>query len=133
MGLVAVREVRDLRISPHPGWTASEQAKIDAYVGQLDLFDGADKSPLEPPRFRGHYAWRCHGKGCRGHEQSIIDWEFSALQRHLRGRTDDEVRAALRDKFLTQMFGGGRTPAFFVGNQSKRHHVFHVLGVYYPS
>ncbi len=133
LGLVPIREIRDLRITAHPGWSASEQAKIDAYVSQLDLFDSADKSPLEAPRFIGHYIWRCHAEGCRGHEQSIIDWEFVALQRRLARRPDAEVREALRSRFLDQMFGGGREPAFFVGNQSKRHHVFHVLGVYYPN
>lgn len=133
LGLVPVRELRALRISNHPGWTREEQAKIDNYVGQMDLFDGTDKTPLEAPRFRGHYVWRCFNEACQGHEQSIIDWEFVALQRHLRGRSDAEVKSALQDKFFRQMFSARRTTAFFVGNQAKRHHVFHVLGVYYPN
>ena len=133
LGLVPVREVRSLRISAHPGWSTAEQARIDNYVRQLDLFDATDKSPLEPPRLQGHYVWRCFNETCRGHEQSIIDWEFVALQRHLRGRPEAEVRAALQDRFLRRMFSSDRQPSFFVGNQAKRHHVFHVLGVYYPN
>lgn len=133
LGLVPVRELNDLRITEHGGWTADEQAKIDAYVGQLDLFDDSDKSPLEAPRFEGRYRWKCFGERCRGHEQSIIDWEFVALQRRLSGASDAEVRAALQSKFVDMMFRAPRRPSFFVGNQAKRHHVFHVLGVYYPS
>ncbi|NHI19448.1 hypothetical protein H9L10_13170 [Phycicoccus endophyticus] len=47
LGLVPVRELIDLRVTDHPGWSQDEQAKIDAYVNQLDLFDTADKSALE--------------------------------------------------------------------------------------
>ncbi len=132
LGLVPVRELIDLRVTEHPGWSPDEQAKIDAYVNQLDLFDSADKSTLEAPRFEGRYRWKCFEPLCRGHEQSIIDWEFVALQRRLNGAPDPEVRAALQAKFVDMMFRTPRRPAFFVGNQAKRHHVFHVLGIYYP-
>lgn len=70
---------------------------------------------------------------CKGHDQSIIDWEFVALQRRLGSASDAVVRDALRAKFVDMMFQVPRRPAFFVGNQAKRHHVFHVLGVYYPN
>lgn len=133
LGLVPVRELTELRVTPHRGWTAEEQAKIAAYVSQLDLFNDSDKSPLEAPRFEGHYRWKCFDSHCRGHEQSIIDWEFVALQRRLSSASDAEVRAAIQAKFVDMMFQAARRPAFFVGNQAKRHHVFHVLGVYYPS
>lgn len=133
LGLVRVRDLPDLRITRHEGWSPAEQAKIDSYVTQLDLFDDSDKSPLEAPRFGGKYRWKCFEGQCKGHDQSIIDWEFVALQRRLRGHSDSEVQAALHDKFVDMMFRAPREPAFYVGNQAKRHHVFHVLGVYYPS
>ncbi|MBD3781619.1 MAG: hypothetical protein IE926_01495 [Micrococcales bacterium] len=133
LGLVPVRSLTDLRITDHAGWTPDEQAKIDAYVNQFDLFDDSDKSPLEAPRFEGHYRWKCYDAQCNGHDQSIIDWEFVALQRRLRNLPAERVRAALREKFVDMMFRPPRQPAFFVGNQAKRHHVFHVLGVYYPN
>ncbi|GGL39246.1 hypothetical protein GCM10012283_22190 [Phycicoccus endophyticus] len=56
-----------------------------------------------------------------------------ALQRRLSGASDAVVRGALRAKFVDMMFQAPRRPAFFVGNQAKRHQVFHVLGVYYPN
>lgn len=133
LGLVPVRELLGLRITPHPGWSVPEQAKIDSYVSQLDLFDDTDKTPLEAPSFEGRYRWKCFDPQCRTHEQTIIDWEFVALQRRLRGRPTTEIHATLHDKFVTMMFHPSRRPAFYVGNQAKRHHVFHVLGVYYPN
>ena len=59
--------------------------------------------------------------------------QFVALQRRLGNSTEAAVRAALKERFVDMMFKPPRTPAFFVGNQAKRHHVFHVLGVYYPN
>lgn len=132
LALVRPVDVRGFKIEPHPGWTPDEKRRIDAYVSQLDLFDDDDRAPLEAPRFRGSYQWRCGELTCRGHEQGVLDWEFVALQRHLRGRTDSEAIAALRTRFLDELCASHRDVAFFVGNQAKRAHVFSVLGVYYP-
>lgn len=56
-----------------------------------------------------------------------------ALQRRLGNSPATAVRAAMKERFVDMMFKAPRTPAFFVGNQAKRHHVFHVLGVNYPN
>lgn len=132
LALVRPKEVSRLLIERHPGWTPQEQRKIDRYVNQLDLLDPRDKKPLEPPRFRARYKYRCHESACKGHEQGVLDWEFVMLQRQLAGRPDSEVCKELEKKFLTMMCDPKRDVAFFVGNQAKRVHVFSVLGVYYP-
>ncbi|MFD0748190.1 hypothetical protein ACFQ1L_45290 [Phytohabitans flavus] len=132
LALVRPREVYQLRIAPHPGWNPDEQRKIDQYVRQMDLLDPRDKRPLQAPRFQARYHYRCYEPGCKGHEQGLLDWEFVALQRHLAGWPDPEIRAQLEARFLTTMFDASRDPAFYVGNQAKRAHVFSVLGVYYP-
>jgi hypothetical protein len=76
LALVKARQIRDLKISRHPGWTAEEQAKIDKYVSQPELpIEGAvvDKAPLKAPRFLGKYEWLCHDTNCKGHNQEILD------------------------------------------------------------
>lgn len=132
LALVRPAEVLDFEVESHPGWTREEQLKIDQYVNQLDIFDQTDRTPLEAPRFRGFYRWRCADPGCKGHRQSIIDWEFVAFQRNIRDASDEEVRDALRRRFLDQICRSDNDVAFFVGNQAKRHHTFLILGVYYP-
>lgn len=135
LALVRPAEVIGFRLEPHPGWTRDEQAKIDAYVNQLefDVFsDAQDKTPLVAPRFRGFYTWRCGDAACRTHEQSIIDWELVALQRHLWNRSDEEMRAALRQRFFDELCSADNDVAFYVGNQAKRLQTFSILGVYYP-
>lgn len=135
LGLIRPAEVLGFRLEPHPGWTKDEQAKIDAYVNQLELEvfeDSHDKTPLEAPRFRGYYKWRCGEPDCPTHEQSVIDWEFVALQRSLWDRSEAEAGAALRKRFFVEICSPENDVAFYVGNQAKRPQTFSILGVYYP-
>lgn len=135
LALVRPTEILGFRLEQHPGWSKDEQAKIDAYVNQLelDVFEAAqDKTPLEAPRFRGFYRWRCADPKCGTHEQSIIDWEFVALQRHLWNRSDAEAQEGLRKRFFEEICSQANDVAFYVGNQAKRPQTFSILGVYYP-
>lgn len=135
LALVRPAEVLGFRLEPHPGWTKREQDKIDAYVNQLelDIFEESqDRTPLEAPRFKGYYRWRCGDSGCRTHEQSIIDWEFVALQRRLSDRSDKEAKEALCRRYLDEICSPQNDVAFYVGNQAKRTQTFSILGVYYP-
>ncbi|QKW15814.1 hypothetical protein [Verrucosispora sp. NA02020] len=132
LALVRPKEVRALKVTQHPGWTIDEQRRIEAYASQPDLFSGRSRSPLEAPRFKAAYHYRCHERGCNGHKQHVIDWELVALQRRLAGHSDAALREALETKFLGEMCAPNRDVAFYVGNQAKRVHVFSVLGVYWP-
>jgi hypothetical protein len=132
LALIRPRKVDGLDVETHPGWTPDEQRKIDAYMRQPDLFSTGDRAALQPPRFRAYYRYRCHDAGCGGHRQGVLDWELVRFQRRLSGRGDDELRQAIRDKFLGELCGPGRDVAFYVGNQAKRARVFSVLGVYWP-
>jgi len=132
LALVRPREVLDLEVNPHPGWTKQQQQKIDQYVQQEQLFAERDRTPLQAPRFQAHYRYRCHDQGCKGHRQGLLDWEFVALQRRLAHLDSDRAGEQLRKKFLDMMCAPDRSPAFYVGNQAKRPHVFSVVGVYYP-
>jgi len=132
LGLVGVADVSGFDIETHPGWTADEQRKIDGYVNQLQLFQDDDRAPLEAPRFRGYYKWRCNDAACGGHRQGLIDWEFVALQRRLTGLDDNEARSALHRRWVDEICGSTNEVAFYVGNQAKHPQTFSVLGVYYP-
>ncbi|MFG3554816.1 hypothetical protein ACGGAQ_10520 [Micromonospora sp. NPDC047557] len=132
LALVRPKEVLALKVTPHPGWTDDEQRKIEAYASQPDLFSGRSRTPLQAPRFKAAYHYRCHEHGCNGHKQHVIDWELVALQRRLAGYSDTALRDALEAKFLGEMCAPNRDVAFYVGNQAKRVRVFSVLGVYWP-
>lgn len=136
VSLAAIRPTEGvtLAISRHGGWSAEAIRRFEQYAQQGDLFRATPPRLLEAPPFEARLRYRCQGPGCGTHTQKIIDWELNALQHRMRGRTDEELEAAIRQKFCDQMFGSDRQPLIFVGNQEnpQRRHSFTVLGVYYP-
>jgi len=132
LALVRPTTISGLALKPHPGWNDQEQAKINAYVNQLDLFDDQEKSPLQAPRFKGWYQYRCTEDRCRGHEQGLLDWEFVAFQRRLARMDDAAAKKAIEAKFMGMVCDPGKDTCFFVGNQAKHRNTFSVLGMWYP-
>ena len=134
LAAIRPRQVTDLDIEPHPGWSDEELRKIDQYVSQLELpgLGRGPKTALEAPRFNGWYRYLCHAPGCRQHRQGIYDWEWVALQRNLAGLGDLEACAALKKRFFEEICGPDKDLVFFVGNQQKRPQGFMILGMFYP-
>ncbi|MGC4867349.1 hypothetical protein ACLQ3B_18175 [Micromonospora sp. DT53] len=132
IALIRVADISSLQVKRHPGWSAEDRKKIAGYLNQLDLLEPAKRSPLQAPRFTGAYRYRCADRQCRGHQQTLWDWEFVALQRRLDQLTDAEAAEQLRNKFLTQLCAADRDVAFYVGNQAARPQSFSIGGVYAP-
>jgi hypothetical protein len=132
LGLVRPVEITGLDLEDHTGWSDDEQRKINMYVNQFDMLDAEDKVPLEAPRLKGFYKYRCAASQCSGHRQQMLDWEFSAFQRRGRNLDVDALKASVRRRFLDEVCAPDRHVAFYVGNQAKRHQTFSILGVYWP-
>ncbi|CAM3704281.1 hypothetical protein KIPE111705_21185 [Kibdelosporangium persicum] len=133
LGLIRPKRITALRITRHPGWSSSQQAKIDDYVKQITLFGNEDRTPLRAPRFAGTYHYECQEPTCRGHKQGFIDWEFVAFQLlRLGGLNDTAACEHLERRFLHKMCAPDRDVAFYVGNVAAHPRTFSVLGVYYP-
>ncbi|MGQ5265121.1 hypothetical protein ACTWLT_30660 [Micromonospora sp. ZYX-F-536] len=132
IALIRVADISSLQVKRHPGWSAEDRKKIAGHLNQLDLLEPAKRSPLQAPRFTGAYRYRCADRHCRGHQQTLWDWEFVALQHRLSQLTDAEAADQLRHKFLTQLCAADRDVAFYVGNQAARPQSFSIGGVYAP-
>ncbi|MFK0246091.1 hypothetical protein ACIQUM_15425 [Amycolatopsis azurea] len=133
LALIRPKTITALHIARHQGWSKAQQAKIDTYVGQLDLFGNEDRTPLRAPRFAGTYHYKCQERDCSGHKQGFIDWEFVAFQLlRLRGMNDEEAAQRLEERFLHEVCGHDRQVAFYVGNVAAHPRTFSVLGVYWP-
>ncbi|WBB57432.1 hypothetical protein O7601_12430 [Verrucosispora sp. WMMD573] len=132
IALIRVADVSSMQIKRHRGWSAEDRRKIAGYLNQLDLLEPSKPTPLQAPRFTGSYRYRCADRRCRGHQQTLWDWEFVALQRRLTQLTDAEAADQLRRKFLGQLCASDRDVAFYVGNQAARPHSFSIGGVYAP-
>ncbi|MET8257014.1 hypothetical protein [Micromonospora sp. NPDC005205] len=132
IALIRVADISSLQVKRHPGWSAEDRKKIAGYLNQLDLLEPTKRSPLHAPRFSGAYRYRCADRQCRGHQQTLWDWEFVALQRRLGQLTDAEAAEQLKNRFLTQLCAADRDVAFYVGNQAARPQSFSIGGVYAP-
>lgn len=134
LGAIRPRQVSGLSLSVHPGWSPEQRARFDRYAQQGDLFQETPPVLLDPPRFKGALKYTCRHPGCSGHQQGILDWEFTALQHRFRRESDESLKSIIKNKFYTQMFKRDTSPLIFVGNQENplKRGVFSVLGVYYP-
>ena len=132
LGLVKVDRVVDLIIEPNEEFSADKKAAVEMAAAE-DLF-GNQRSAPEPAPLRLKYRYFCVADGCKGHLQTIIDWEAGQSVRKWGPMTSgpEQLRDRLRRKFLTEMCGPARDTYFFLGNQAKRRHVFAVLGVFWP-
>jgi hypothetical protein len=73
-------------------------------------------------------------RGCRGHNQTLIDWEAGQAARKWKrhGCTDVDLSDLLHKKFFGQMCAPDRDTYFFLGNQHQHPQSFLVLGVFWP-
>ncbi len=107
-------------------WTPEELSRLS----QLNLF-AQDKELLEKVPWRWKYHYSCGGS-CKGHEQSIIDWEIHQAWRKWRLRYGpQEAVEQVRKKWLA-IAGPGWDTVFFVGNMHRHQTSFLILGTYYP-
>jgi len=124
--------VQDLKVERNAEFSA-EKVRYAEVTASEDLF-GAVRSALEPAPYTLTYKYRCEDRGCRGHEQGLIDWEAGQAARawKSRGADDAELPDMLRSKFLDEMCGPAKDTYFFLGNQHLRPKGFLVLGVFWP-
>ena len=89
------------------------------------------KSVLECPAHAFAYSWEGANPGCRGHEQSIADWEVGEAC-HSWEQGGYDVVGAVREKWLSFMCDERRETMVFVGDQHLHPGAFMVLGTFYP-
>ena len=98
----------------------------------VDLF-GHQKDLLEQSPVIAKFRYKCESNGCKGHVQSLIDWESGQFARRNKGRGVDEMLRLHRERFLDEMCGPGRDTHFYVGNMHQHPTDFLVLGVWWPT
>ncbi len=113
------------------------EAFAKALAAQGSLLDGLSSAEhrkqlkgIEQIPYRFKYRYRCDDSDCKGHEQSIIDWEIIQFYRQVRRKADWETH--VREKWIGELCSPERDTAFFVGNQHLYPKTFMVLGVWWP-
>lgn len=125
LGLVVPREITGFTREDHTGDIAHAAKMNRAAQGSL-LAQGAPKLEFSPFTFK--LAYRCQSASCRGHEQSIVDWEISEAWRNWRRSYPTDYLDRIEEKWLS-LVDPARLPALYVGNQHQAPQGFLVLGI----
>lgn len=134
LGVVRTLGTPDLLIDEREATQLNRwRQRAKAIASQPSLFD--DQTSSKPPDievipWRFSYAYRCLAPDCKGHKQTIVDWEAVALWRRIRHAAD--WRDRMRSRFVDDLWDADRDPALFVGNMEQRPWNFLVLGVFWP-
>lgn len=134
LGVFRVKSVIDIELEEQPGSFTESQTAVQA---QTSILGGraanGDRMALEPIPTKFKYRYFCHDSRCKGHTQTIVDWELGALYRRLTPAYDiPEVNDRVREKFLEQLCGSEREVWFVVGTMLKHRTSFIVLSVVSP-
>jgi hypothetical protein len=128
LGMFRPNEV-ELQVEPDDEEWDPRKAAI---VNQPSLFV-PNRGALEKIPYRFKYRYRCADRGCRGHEQTIIDWEIAeAFRSWSRMYGSDSALERIRAKWVGEMCDPKKDTRFFVGNQHLHPEAFLVLGVFWP-
>jgi len=130
LGLVKPKEVTGVLIKEK---TKEEiegsQQKQNLAHQQLDLFETNDND-LDIIPYRFYLKFNCEDKNCTGHELSILDWEIAQLYRRLKNK--ENWKGKIKYKILDEIFDAKRETFLFLGNMARWHHIFCILGFFYP-
>jgi hypothetical protein len=124
--MVAVEEMLSLAVEQADEWSPKQVALLS----QPSLI-GKKKAMLEKTPHTFFYKWLCPEPGCRGHRQSIVDWELGQAYRRWQGSGYDPV-AAVSGKWGEEICAPERELFLFVGDQHQRPGGFMVLGTFWP-
>jgi hypothetical protein len=125
LGLVVPREITGFAREDHTG-DAAHAAKMNRAAQGSLLAQGAPKLEFSPFTFK--LAYRCQSASCRGHDQSIVDWEISEAWRNWRRSYPTDYLDRIEQKWLG-LVDPARLPALYVGNQHQAPQGFLVLGI----
>jgi hypothetical protein len=128
LGFFKPAKVTDFRVVPtSTDWGDGQHAAL----GQSNLFCEL-RTTLEKIPYEFRYEYKCYEATCPGHDMKIIDWETAQLYRHTRGRSENERRRLMREKWLDQICGPRRDTCFYAGNIASHQRSFLLLGAVWP-
>ena len=130
LAIVRPVKVKDFTAEPDsPDWTPEQQENLR----QKLLWDEEHVPRLEKIPYKFYYNYICSEPGCKGHKQSIYDWELHVLYLKMRDTYKDEKTAIakVRQKFFDQMCDPKFDLHFFVGTHNQ-YPSWIILGTFWP-
>lgn len=131
LGLVKAEDVH-LSIQEGRPWKPNQAAKARRAVEPTLFDEAAIRNELEPMPYEIKLRYKCQESGCRGHNQTLIDWEVGAAAFNWKNHYDEASIPGRLLKKWESMFTPERDSHVFVGNQHQYRHSFSALGVWSP-
>jgi hypothetical protein len=134
LGVFRPADVSDLKVSLAPPEFAQSQRAVIEQGSLLGGRTGDARNPLEPLPVKAKFHYKCASPNCKGHEQSLIDWELGQLFRRLRdqdGMSEADCLAAVRERFLS-FCDAEHDVRFITGSMLSKPKSFLILGLVYP-
>ncbi|NMR29108.1 hypothetical protein [Crystallibacter degradans] len=130
LALIKPADISGVSISENPDFDERTAAAAQASAAP-DLFE-TEKEVLKAAPYKLRYDYRCQHRSCKGHSQSLIDWEVGVAGLKWRDGKAGDVRSQLERKFYEEMCSREKDVHFFIGNQHQNPGSFMVLGVFWP-
>lgn len=128
LGFFRPKRIESLIIEPATkAWSDGQAAALQ----QQKFFD-TDKPPvLEKIPFDFKYRYTCDDPDCKGHTQSVVDWEICQSYRKWRKEYGDMWEEKLRRKYEDDMRHRNDTH-FIVGTMRDHPKSWIIIGLFYP-
>lgn len=91
------------------------------------MFEARKALEILPIKFVLHF--QCDSPICNGHKMRILDWEFAQLYRKMKNSKNWESKIAEK---IEAICDDQKDTYLILGNMAKRHHIFCILGFFYP-
>lgn len=132
LGLIKPRDILDVKVKPGQPWTTRQQEKVDRAAEPTLFEEAAILNKLEPPPLTLHVRYRCMTSDCRGHNQTILDWEVGAAAYNWRRNYPSHEIPQRVLEHWQKMMEPSKDTHFYLGNQHQHRASFSILGVWYP-
>lgn len=128
LGIVHPRKIVDFDIQPNPDYFAV----ADQQPEEINTLFGKDFQTVKPSPFTLKFHYFCNDPACRGHRQSVIDWEVGASGYHRLNENKDieYAKNAIKSQFVTNPMS--KDLWFILGNMHKRPQDFMIISLFYP-
>ena len=128
LALFRPKRIETLLIGPaDPSWSPEQVAALQ----QQQFFDNDKPVPLEKIPCDFKYRYMCDDPKCKGHEQSIVDWEIYQSYRRWRKEYGEKWEEKLRQRYEYDMQQRNDTH-FIVGTMRGYPQSWIIIGLFYP-
>jgi len=131
LGLFKPKEIHDLIITKDNNRNLESKKSL---YSQMSMF-GKTLKPLDDIPYSFKFKYSCYHSNCKGHVQSLIDWEVFELYRNIKkkyGNAIDTIKEKIKQKYLDEILSEKKDFYFFAGNQFLHPKSFILLGVFWP-